>query len=81
MYVIASALWLAAMLSVVLALWREGLAPRSALVLLAIGSAAFGRSHVRPWGAAGMAAVFAGVLWIELAARLEQRRPGEARRA
>ena len=69
LYLVASLLWLAAMLAVVVALWSRTEAPRLALVLLAIGAAAFARSHVRPWGPAGMAAVLAAVIWLELASR------------
>jgi hypothetical protein len=64
LYLAATLLWLAVMLAVVAALW--GRAPLPALVLVALGAAAFARSHVRPWGPAGMAAVLAGVVWLEL---------------
>ncbi len=63
-YLTASLLWLAAMLAVVVAL--RGRAPLPALVLVAVGAAAFARSHVRPLGPLGMAAVLAGVVWLEL---------------
>jgi len=63
-YPVASLLWLAAMLAVVVALRRR--APLPALALVAVGSAAFAWSHVSPWGPAGMAAVLAGVVWLEL---------------
>ena len=64
LYLVASLCWLAAVLAVIAALWRR--APLPALVLLGLGAAAFARSHVRPWGPAGMAAVMAGVVWLEL---------------
>jgi hypothetical protein len=69
LYLIASFLWMAAMSAVVVALWGQPRTPRPALALLAVGAAAFARSHTRPWGAAGMAAILAGVLWLELAGR------------
>jgi hypothetical protein len=77
LYLVASLLWLAAMSAVVVALWSRTQAPRPALVLLAVGAAAFARSHVRPWGPAGMAAVLAGVIWLELAARSSPERRDE----
>ena len=67
LYLTASLLWLGAMLAVVAALWGQG--PLPALALVAVGAAAFARSHVRPWGPAGMAAVLAGVIWLELKPR------------
>jgi hypothetical protein len=69
LYLTASGLWLAAMLAVVVALW--GRVPLPALALVAIGAAAFARSHVRPWGPAGMAAIAVGVVWLELRPKLE----------
>jgi hypothetical protein len=64
LYLVASVLWLAAMLAVVVTLRRR--APIPALVLVAVGAALFAKSHVPPLGAAGMTAVLAGVIWIEL---------------
>ena len=78
LYLVASLLWLAAMSAVVVALWGRTRAPRPALVLLLVGAAAFARSHVRPWGPAGMAAVLAAVIWLELAARSELELENEA---
>lgn len=63
LYLVASILWLAAIIAVVIALRRR--APMPALFLLAFGAAAFARSHVRPWGPAGMIGVLAGVIWLE----------------
>jgi hypothetical protein len=60
----ANLLWLAAALAAVIALRRQ--APLPALALVAAGAAAFAYRHERPWGAAGMAAVLAGVVWLEL---------------
>ncbi len=65
---VASALWLATALAAVAALRRT--APPPALALLALGALSFAYRHERPWGAAGMAAVLAGVVWIELRPRL-----------
>jgi len=62
---VASLLWLAVMLCVVVALRRQ--APWPALALIALGAVGFARSHVWPWGPAGMGAVLAGVVWLELA--------------
>ena len=78
LYLVASLLWLAAMSAVVVALWSRTQAPRPALVLLAVGAAAFARSHVRPWGPAGMAAILAGVIWLELAATVGAELESEA---
>jgi hypothetical protein len=64
LYLIASSLWLAAALAAVVAL--RGRAPLPALVLLAGGAALFAKSHVSPWGPAGMAAFLAGAVWLEL---------------
>jgi hypothetical protein len=64
LYLVAGALWLAAVLAVVVALRRS--APVPALVLLLGGAALFAKSHVRPWGPAGMAAFLAGIVWLEL---------------
>jgi hypothetical protein len=75
LYLVASLLWLASVLAVVAALWREGWVPRPALVLVAAGGAAFARSHTRPWGPGGMAAILAGVIWMELARRSAERHP------
>jgi hypothetical protein len=60
----ATLLWLATTLAVVLAL--RGRAPLGGLTLFAVGAAVFAYRHERPWGAAGMVAVLAGVIWIEL---------------
>ena len=60
----ANLLWLATALAVVVALRRQ--APAAALVLFALGAAAFAYRHERPWGPGGMAAVLAGVIWLEL---------------
>jgi hypothetical protein len=76
LYVTASVLWLAVMLSLVVALRRD--APLPALVLVAAGAAAFAWSHVSPWGPAGMAAILAGVVWLELR-RERPRGEGDAR--
>jgi hypothetical protein len=62
--VCANLLWLAAALAVVLALRKK--APLPALALLAVGAAIFAYRHERPWGAGGMAALLAGVVWLEL---------------
>jgi hypothetical protein len=64
LYLVAGALWLAAVLAVVVALRRS--APLPALALITVGAAAFALSHVRPWGPLGMAAFLAGVVWFEL---------------
>jgi hypothetical protein len=72
LYVVAAVAWLAAALAVVVALRRH--APAPALALMAIGAVIFAKSHVRPWGPAGMAAFLAGVVWLELRAA----RAGEA---
>jgi hypothetical protein len=66
LYLTSSALWLAAALSVVVALRRS--APIPALVLMALGAILFAKTHVRPWGPGGMAAFLAGVVWFELRA-------------
>jgi hypothetical protein len=66
LWLTAGALWLATALSVVVAL--RGRAPAPALVLLGAGAALFAWSHVQPWGPAGMAAFFAGAVWVELSA-------------
>jgi hypothetical protein len=61
---IANVLWLGTALAVVFAL--RGRAALGGLVLFAVGAAVFAYRHERPWGAGGMAAVLAGVIWIEL---------------
>jgi len=66
LWLTASALWLVTALSVVVAL--RGRAPVPALVLLAVGAVLFARTHVHPWGPAGMAAFLAGSVWVELSA-------------
>jgi hypothetical protein len=74
---IAAALWVAAALAVVIALRRQ--APLPALALFAVGALAFGYRHERPWGAGGMAAVLAGVVWLELRpAQAPESRPRKA---
>jgi hypothetical protein len=60
----ATALWLATALAVVVALRNR--APLGGLILFAAGAAAFAYRHERPWGAGGMVAILAGVIWIEL---------------
>ena len=60
----ATVFWVAAVFSVVVAL--RGRAPLPSLVLLALGACAFAYRHERPWGPAGMAAILAGVVWLEL---------------
>ena len=67
--VTANLLWLATALAVVVALRKH--APVPALVLFTLGAAAFAYRHERPWGPGSMAALLAGVVWIEL-------RPGPA---
>jgi hypothetical protein len=64
LYLAAGLSWVAAVIGVAVALRRT--APWPALLLLVIGAALFAKSHVRPWGAAGMAAFLAGVVWLEL---------------
>jgi hypothetical protein len=64
LYLFAGGFWLATVLAVVVALRRE--APVPALVLLAVGAVLFAKSHVRPWGPAGMTAFLAGAVWVEL---------------
>ena len=64
LYITAAALWIAAVLAAALAL--RGRAPLPALVLIVGGAIAFGVNHVQPWGPGGLAAVLAGVVWIEL---------------
>jgi hypothetical protein len=60
----ANLLWLAAALAAVVALRKH--APLPALALITLGAAAFAYRHERPWGAGGMAALLAGVVWFEL---------------
>jgi hypothetical protein len=76
LYLTAALLWLAAALAVVAALRRR--APVPALVLLVVGAALFAKSHVEPWGPAGMAAFLAGVVWLELRPT-SAKRPTEVR--
>lgn len=64
---VAIAFWLAVVLSIIVAL--RGRVPLPGLLLMAVGAVAFARSHVSPWGAIGMAAFFAGVVWVELRPR------------
>ena len=67
LWLTAIGFWLATVLAIVVAL--RGRAPWPALVLMAVGAVLFARSHVSPWGPAGMAAFFAGVVWLELRPR------------
>jgi hypothetical protein len=62
--IVAEVFWLGSALAVLVALRRR--APWPALALFALGAAAFTYRHERPWGPAGMAAVLAGVIWLEL---------------
>jgi hypothetical protein len=64
LYLIAGGFWLATAFAVVIALRHR--APLPALVLLALGALLFAKSHVRPWGPAGMTAFLAGAVWVEL---------------
>jgi hypothetical protein len=64
LYLAAGISWVAAVGAVVLALRRS--APWPGLVLILVGAVLFAKSHVRPWGPAGMAAFLAGVVWLEL---------------
>ena len=68
LYWSAGLLWLFTVFAVVIALRRR--APLPALALVALGAAAFAYSHERPWGPGGMAAVLAGVVWLELRLKL-----------
>jgi hypothetical protein len=63
-YLTAGLLWLAAVVAAAVALRDR--APFPALALLALGAAIFANSHERPWGPAGMAAILAAVIWLEL---------------
>ena len=67
LYLVASALWVAAALAVVVALRSR--APLPALGLMALGALLFAKTHVEPWGPAGMAAFLAGSVWYELKPR------------
>jgi hypothetical protein len=60
----AMVFWLAAVFSVALAL--VGRVPLPSVVLFTVGACAFAYRHERPWGPLGMAAVLAGVVWLEL---------------
>jgi hypothetical protein len=60
---ISAALWLATVAALVLALRPR--APLPALLLMGFGGVLFTRSHVQPWGSAGMAIFLAGVVWLE----------------
>jgi hypothetical protein len=62
--ILAEVLWLATVLVAVAALRRR--APWPALLLFTLGAASFAYRHERPWGPAGMAALLAGVIWLEL---------------
>ena len=61
---IATVLWFATALAAVIALRRR--APLPALALFLAGAAVFAYRHERPWGPAGMAAILAAVIWLEL---------------
>jgi hypothetical protein len=63
-YLAAGVLWLAAIVAAAVAL--RGRAPIPALALLVLGAVIFANSHERPWGPAGMAAILAGIVWLEL---------------
>jgi hypothetical protein len=76
----AGAFWLAVALAAVTALRR--VAPRGALILMAIGSAAFAVGHVRPVGPFGMGLILAGLVWMELwPRRVAARRAGSLQAA
>ena len=60
---ISASLWIATVAALVLALRHR--APLPALVLMGLGGLLFTRSHVQPWGSAGMAIFLAGVVWLE----------------
>jgi hypothetical protein len=60
----AIAFWVAAVAAVVVALRKR--APLPSLALVALGAFAFAYRHERPWGPGGMAAILAGVVWLEL---------------
>ena len=60
----ATVFWLTAVFSVAFAL--IGRVPVPSVVLLAAGACAFAYRHERPWGPGGMAAILAGVVWLEL---------------
>ena len=63
-YFTTSLIWLAAALSVAIALRKS--APRPALVLMGLGAAVFAVGHPQPTGPVGMALFVAGVAWLEL---------------
>jgi hypothetical protein len=63
----AGLLWLAVALTVVAALGK--IAPRPALVLMAMGGIVFTLGHARPTGPLGMALLLAGIAWFELRPR------------
>jgi hypothetical protein len=69
LYFGAGLLWLAVALTVVIALARR--APRSALILMAIGAVVFALGHARPVGPIGMALFLCGLVWLELRPRRE----------
>jgi hypothetical protein len=56
--------WFAAVLTATVALRK--LAPRGALVLMALGALVFAPGHPKPTGPIGMGLFLAGVLWLEL---------------
>ena len=39
---------------------------RLLIALLAAGALVYANTHERPWGPAGMAAILAGIVWLEL---------------
>ena len=63
----AELLWAACAITAAIALRRR--VPRPALGLFVIGALEFGYHHERPYGAAGMAALLASVVWITLRER------------
>jgi hypothetical protein len=67
LYFGAGLLWLAVVLTIVVALGQR--APGPALALMAIGALVFALGHARPVGPIGMALFLAGVAWLELRPR------------
>jgi len=63
----AGLLWLAVVLTVVVAL--GDIAPLPALALMAIGAMVFTLGHAQPMGPIGMSLFLAGVVWLELGPR------------
>ncbi len=70
LYFGAGLLWLAVVLTVVVALWKA--APKPALVLMAAGATVFALGHAQPVGPIGMTLFLAGVAWLELRPRREE---------